>query len=166
MVMELATLWYAVVGFVAVIGAVAAGVIAAGERTSDGRRIRVGGIVLAFILAGCAIATITWEGMALRHFAREAGRSTRALIAGPVPNGGGDHEFAPRGRHYQHWIFEIPVAIGLAALAFSLLAGGGILYAAGYRRVLIGVTLWGVAAAAAVLLLTMVRFFHAFEIFI
>ena len=154
-------LWYGFIVAIVVIGISGAALILTAEQ--PGGRTAV---VVAVLVAMIAAATITWQELALRHFAKEVAGDTAGMILRPVANGGGDHEFTPRGAFYQHWIFEVPLAAGLSTLGAVAAVGAGVLYFAGYRRRVVGLLLWAFATAAMVMIVAIERWFDLVDIFI
>jgi hypothetical protein len=73
-----------------------------------------------FIFAVFVIGAI-WQEAALRTFAARETSGMSGLILRPVPYGGGDHDFAPRGAHYAKWAFVIPCMVTTATALLGCL---------------------------------------------
>jgi hypothetical protein len=125
-----------------------------------GRRRRAARWPVA-VLACFALGAI-WQEIALATFAAREPQGLRGLILRPVPLGGGDHAFEPRGAHYAKFSFLVP---GATALAASLLV---CLLAVALKRdgVTGPVALAAVGGALAYALLAVARLLAASDIFI
>jgi hypothetical protein len=169
--MDILALWYLLIALIAAIG-VGGGLLllrpehlqrAEGQPTAPCRRVAM---ILTLALLVSAAGTIIWGEIALRHFARELDGNIRGMIGGPVPYGGGDHQYTPRGQHYERWIFQIPVTAGFTTLLLTLGFGVVILYRLGHRIHLVGAILWTFAMAGTIVIWAVTRFFCTFEVFI
>ncbi len=109
----------------------------------------------------CFALGAIWQEVALRTFAAREPLGMRGLILRPVPLGGGDHEFGPRGEHYAKLSFVVP---GVTALAAAILV---CLLAVAIRQAIAGsVALAAMAGTLAYALFAIARLLSASEIFI
>lgn len=149
--MNIVVIYFVLVG-VAVLGAAASLVI--GWRAG---LLRWPLLILAVFVAGAI-----WQEAALRTFAAREPSGMSGLILRPVPYGGGDHDFAPRGAHYAKWAFIIPCAV---TTAIALLGCLGAVAVSG-SRVAGQVAGAFITGTVGLVLVTVARFIAASQIFI
>ena len=122
------------------------------------------GLAALGLIAATTVVGILYMEVTLRHLAVQAAEPIHGLIGRPIPNGGGDHDYTPRGREYETVAFRQPfyfVAVSLVGIAviFSGIAPHD-------RLTLVLSWLAALLGIAAVFMFWVVREFTAWDIFI
>ena len=141
---------------VAVAVAAAVGGIALGRRAHT--------TIWPLAVLACFVLATAWQEVALRTFASQERDGMKGLILRPVPYGGGDHEFSPRGAHYAKFSSVVP---GLSALVVAvIIAMVGVAISDRTSEVAASVALAVLGGALGFALVAIARLLAASEIFI